>query len=336
MAIMYTIAYGTPVAGPSCLGGLNCRARYVDILLMEIGVGSITCFLCRERPAIENSHILPKLMVRAINREVAGRGLREMSAPRLRVEQTTVVPLLCTECEAQFQRYEDYFARSCLRPYFIDDRIAIEHDAQLLAFAVSVLWRVLMHTLNQSVPPERRPYLVQTACAWRAYLRGDSPGLGEHKCYLFLDRDFSVEQIKSSRYLNHVDLRFTIEQGAALVTNFIGVPYRHVVYAKLGPFIFVGTVQDVFRGTIDHLMAPWHEISSHAQADSTVDERIQVPTEIVAMMDELASHWQFSEGDMKPGRRGQLLAEFAEMAPDAMLKRLYEKDEALFRGPNGA
>ncbi|MGF6814654.1 hypothetical protein OKW33_001460 [Paraburkholderia atlantica] len=303
---------------------------------MNIMVGTTTCFLCRETPAIENSHILPKLIVRAIGKELGGRGLREMSAPRLRVEQTTVVPLLCTKCEAQFQRYEDDFARSCLRPYFMDDRIVIKHDAQLLAFAVSVLWRVLMHMLNQAVPPERRPYLVRTAQAWRAYLRGDVPGLGEHKCYLFLDREFSVEQIKSSRCLSHVDLRFTIEQGAALVANFIGVPYRHVVYAKLGPFIFAGTVQDVFRGKIDHLMAPWREIASHAQASNALDDGVQVPDEIVATIDELASRWQFSEGDMKPARRAQLLAGFAALAPKATLKRLHEKDETLFRGLNGA
>lgn len=303
---------------------------------MDIMVGTTTCFLCQEKPAIENSHILPKLIVRAIGKELGGRGLREMSAPRLRVEQTTVVPLLCTGCEVQFQRYEDDFARSCLRPYFLDDGIEIEHDAKLLEFAVSVLWRILMHTLNQAVPPERRPYLVQTAQAWRAYLRADASGLGEHKCYLFLDREFSAEQIKSSRCLNHVNLRFTIEQGAALVTDFIGVPYRHVVYAKLGPFIFVGTVQDVFRGKIDHLMAPWREIASHAKASNAVDDGVQAPDEIVATMDQLASCWQFSEGDMKPERRAQLLAGFAALAPNATLKRLNEKDETLFRGPNGA
>jgi hypothetical protein len=299
-------------------------------------VGTTTCFLCREKPAIENSHILPKLIVRTIGKELGGRGLREMSAPRLRVEQTTVVPLLCTECEAQFQRYEDDFARSCLRPYFIDDRIKIEHDTQLLAFAVSVLWRILMHTLNQAVPPEQQPYLVQAAQAWRAYLQGNVSGLGEHKCYLFLDREFSAEQIKSSRCLNHVDLRFTIEQGVALVTGLIGVPYRHVVYVKLGPFIFLGTVQDAFRGKIDHLMAPWREIALHAQASNAVDDGVQVPDEIVATIDELASRWQFSEDDMKPERRAQLLAGFAALAPNATLKQLHEKDETLFHGPNGA
>lgn len=301
---------------------------------MDIMEGTTTCFLCREMPAIENSHILPKLIVSAIAEKVGGRGFREVSAPRLRVEQTTVVPLLCLKCEAQFQGYEDDFARYCLHPYFMNDQIVIEHDVQLLAFAVSVLWRVLMHTLNQTVPPELRPCLVQAELAWRAYLRGDATGLGEHKCYLFIDREFSVEQIKSSRCLTYVDLRFTIEQGVSLVTYLIGVPYRHVVYAKLGPFIFVGTVQDVFRGKIDHLMSPWREIDSHARAVSAVDDGVHVPDEIVATIDELASRWQFSEGDMRPKRRMQLLEEFAALTPDAMLKRLYEKDETLFRGPN--
>lgn len=95
-------------------------------------VGNTTCFLCRERPAIENSHILPKLIVRAIGEELGGRGFREMSAPRLRVERTAVVPLLCTECEAQFQRYEDNFARSCLRPYLVDDRIGLPPSIRTL------------------------------------------------------------------------------------------------------------------------------------------------------------------------------------------------------------
>jgi len=297
---------------------------------MEIMAGTTTCFLCRERSAIKNSHILPKLIVRVIAKELGGPGLRELSAPRLRLEQTSVVPLLCTVCEAQFQRYENDFARSHLRPYFVDDRIVIERDAQLLAFAVSVLWRVLMHTLNHTVPPDRLPYLAKTAQTWRAYLQGYASGLGEHKCYLFLDREFSAEQIKSSACLNHVDLRFTIEQGAALVTNFIGVPYRHIVYAKLGPFIFVGTVQDVFGGKIDHLMAPWREIASHVQANNAVDDGVQVPDDFVVTMDELARRWQFSKGDMRPERRAHLLAEFEALTPDAMLKRLHEKDKALF------
>ncbi|WP_152603955.1 hypothetical protein [Burkholderia pyrrocinia] len=301
---------------------------------MDIMVGTTTCFLCRERPAIENSHILPKLIVRAICEDLGVRGLRELSAPRLRVERTTVVPLLCTECEAQFQSYENDFARSCLRPYFMDDRIVIEHDARLLAFAVSVLWRVLIHTLNQTVPPEWMPCLARTARAWRAYLRGEALGLGEHKCYLFLDREFSEEQIKLSHYLNHVDLRFTIEQGATSVTNIIGVPYRNVVYAKLGPFIFVGTVQDVFHGQIDHLIASWREISSNVHASHAVDDGVQLPDEIVAMIDKSASRWQFFENDLKPKRRAQLLTGFAALAPNATLKRLLEKDEILFLGSN--
>jgi hypothetical protein len=303
---------------------------------MDIMPVTTTCFLCRERPAIENSHILPKLIVNAIGKELGSHGLREMSAPRLRVEQTTVMPLLCTKCEAQFQRYEDDFARYCLRPYFVDDRTTIEHNMQLLAFAVSVLWRVLMHTLNQTVPPELEPYLVKTAQAWRAYLRGDALELAEHKCYLFLDREFSVEQVKSSCGLNHVDLRFTIGQGAALVTNFIGVPYRHIVYAKLGPFIFVGTIHDVFRGKIDHLMAPWREIASHAKALSAVDDGVQIPDEFVATIDDLISLGQFSADDMTPERRAKLLAELSALAPNAMLKRLHKKDETVFNEPDSA
>lgn len=298
-------------------------------------VSTTTCFLCRERPAIENSHILPKLIVRAICEDLGVRGLREMSAPRLRVERTTVVPLPCSKCEAQFQCYENDFARSHLRPYFMDDRIVIKHDARLLAFAISVLWRVLVHTLNRGVPPEWMPCLARTARAWRAHLRGDALELGEHKCYLFLDREFSEEQIKLSRYLNHVDLRFTIEQGVTSVTNFIGVPYRNVVYAKLGPFIFVGTVQDVFHGKIDHLIASWHEISSHVHDSHVVNDGVQLPDEIAAMIDKSASRWQFSEDDMQPKRRAQLLTGFSALAPNSPLKRLLEKDKVLFLGSNG-
>lgn len=301
---------------------------------MDIMKDSITCFFCGEMPAIENSHILPKLIVRAITKTIGGSGFREMSAPRLRVEKTTVVPLLCTDCEAKFQRYEDDFARSCLYPYFKDNQVVIEHNTKLRAFAVSVLWRVLRHTLNQTVPPEQRPYLVHTEQTWLSYLRDNESELGEHKCYLFLDREFSEEQIKLSRYLNHVDLRFTIEQGVTAVKNVIGVPYRHVVYAKLGPFIFVGTVQDFFRGKIDHLMTSWREIVSHAQDHSTVNDGVQVPTEIVETIDELASRWQFSVDDVTPERHKKLLAEFAKLDNDAMLKQLREKDETLFRESN--
>jgi len=83
-------------------------------------------------------------------------------------------------------------------------------------------------------------------------------------------------------------------------------------------------------------MAPWREIASHAQVDSAVDDCVPVPDEIVATIDELASRWRFSEDDMTPERREQLLVEFAALEPNTMLKRLHEKDETLFRGPNDA
>ncbi|MFJ3045849.1 hypothetical protein ACIPEN_08470 [Herbaspirillum chlorophenolicum] len=290
-----------------------------------------TCLLCHRNPPIENSHILPKLIVTAISKQLEDRGFREMSSMKLRVERTLVGPFFCLCCEKKFGRFEDDFTRIYLDPYFDNDQITIESQSLLLLFAMSVLWRVLAYTLTQDSYSDKFPYLLQAEERWRGYLEGKNKDVGAHKCYLVLDREFTKDQIQSSAHLTRIDLRYGIAQGITFTQIWGALALsRHVVYAKLGPFLFIGELKEFFEGQTDHLLEPWHDLTSTEPFCLLHDPAASAPKDIVAMADRIFSQWQWRDDYMKPERRNKLQATLSALSEDSQFKRLLKEDMAMF------
>src|SRR4030042_4769769 len=102
------------------------------------------CALCEKHAELQLSHIIPKFIARWIKKTGATGYLRNVENER--VQDGIKEPLLCSDCEQQFSRYENYFAKNFFRPltkYVKFPKQTIPYDENLVKFILSISWRVL-------------------------------------------------------------------------------------------------------------------------------------------------------------------------------------------------
>src|SRR5215213_173026 len=105
------------------------------------------CRLCDRRRYLEESHILPKFVIRW-QRDTSVSPIRDSARPNVRVQDGTKLPFLCSECEDVLQKFETPFASEVFHPAHLPFETRpneIPYKAYALKFAVSVSWRVLQY-----------------------------------------------------------------------------------------------------------------------------------------------------------------------------------------------
>lgn len=100
------------------------------------------CRLCGS-PQTVNSHIIPKFIIRWMNKTGTGR-LRQLGSPNIPVQDGLVKKLLCSECEARFSKAERYFANNFFFPVANSNQSEIVYDHNVKYFIISALWRILV------------------------------------------------------------------------------------------------------------------------------------------------------------------------------------------------
>src|ERR1700761_3581788 len=100
------------------------------------------CKLCKLPRQLVGSHVFPKFVTRWIKATGSGY-LRSVNQPNLRRQDGPIRHWLCSECEQLFGVNESYFASHIFEPVLGSTRFSFDHDARLMRFLVSLLWRVL-------------------------------------------------------------------------------------------------------------------------------------------------------------------------------------------------
>lgn len=98
-----------------------------------------TCALCEKRAELQLSHVIPNFIVKWIKKTGATGFLR--NAVNQRVQDGIKEPLLCSNCEQQFSRYENYFAKNFFHPlakYVEFPEQTIPYDENLVKFILSI------------------------------------------------------------------------------------------------------------------------------------------------------------------------------------------------------
>jgi hypothetical protein len=103
------------------------------------------CKLCASRPAIKNSHLIPKFVYKRYVSNLDRGGSFVDLKDLLRVNRHLVRNWFCTECEGLFA---ETYAADILRE--VDrGRVGLRYDGQLLRFAASLAYRMCLRELNE-------------------------------------------------------------------------------------------------------------------------------------------------------------------------------------------
>lgn len=102
------------------------------------------CRLYNLNEAIENSHVVPRLVYRAIKSDSPTGFLRGCETPNQRLQDGDKQPLLCLECEARFSVAEKSFAQNIFVPFHERDEDRFSYGPWLHYFLTSLAWRTLV------------------------------------------------------------------------------------------------------------------------------------------------------------------------------------------------
>lgn len=143
--------------------------------------------LCQQKSPIKNSHLWPKFTVKWL-KENSSRYIRRADIPNRRMEDVTKFPLLCTDCENLFSKFEGLFSARIFKPYQANHMIQhFDYGRWLSKFAISMSWRML--AIEYVDFSERCP--GQKAAAelafehWRRYLLGESLKIQPYRHHMF-------------------------------------------------------------------------------------------------------------------------------------------------------
>lgn len=135
------------------------------------------CRLCASYPSIENSHIIPGFVYRAIKSDSPTGFFRNPNNPKQRVQDGDKLPILCAHCEQRFSDAEGKFATNVFSAFHANDQDHFAYGSWLHYFVTSLAWRTLILDLpgleaDPANPRATVGELVEWAETMRLYLLG--------------------------------------------------------------------------------------------------------------------------------------------------------------------
>lgn len=101
------------------------------------------CKLCGKSGELQNSHIIPRFVIRWLKKTGPTPFLRRVVDPNTRI-QDYYEKLLCKDCEQIFSDWEGKFAAQVFYPHVRDQKKEFDYGAWLYKFILSVSWRLMV------------------------------------------------------------------------------------------------------------------------------------------------------------------------------------------------
>ena len=142
-------------------------------------MSAVLCQLCASYPAIDNSHVIPGFVFRAIKSDSPTGFFRNPNNPNRRVQDGDKFPLLCANCEQRFGDAEGEFATNVFSAFHATDQDHFTYGPWLHYFMTSLAWRTLILDLpglesDTANPRAAVAELKEAAETMRRYLLGAS------------------------------------------------------------------------------------------------------------------------------------------------------------------
>lgn len=280
------------------------------------------CKLCHSAPAIENSHVIPAFVFRAIKGDSFTGFFRNPNDPNVRRQDGDKVPLLCTGCEGRFSTAEREFAAKVFEPFHTRDQDAFDYGEWMQYFLTSLAWRTLVLdlpgiTLDASVAKAVVENLRRTEEKAREYLLGANhfAPLFRHHLIVFTKADSCSPDMAAlgpnvmfRRSAFGYTLFDKVRGYAAVVHNLAGL---------ICVLIIKGNPQDKWEGTkispSTGTMKPPHNVSSWIMGD------------VLEMLQDAKK----SQAEKLSDRQQDKIVEAVKKNPNAPALKRHEEDQRL-------
>lgn len=211
------------------------------------------CALCQNSKPLLESHIIPSFVFKWLKGRSATGHIRNTERPNIRVQDGLKKPLLCGECESNFNRVETLFANKLFHPWLNGEQ-TIHYDDWMLKFCVSISWRVLKHCkgLNQNhvYTQQQDDLSAKAEETWRKFLLGELPhpaSFEQHFLPVDIINETTIPDLPTNinRFLT-----------GAITMDIVGSNKTLMTFAKLGRFIIFGFIQtekEKWQGTKVHV-----------------------------------------------------------------------------------
>lgn len=191
------------------------------------------CRLCQQEHELRESHLIPAFAIRWM-KETGSGYIRQATDINKRKQDGPKYRWLCEACEQRFSIREDYFAQKIFSPYLKDEKATFQYDNRLFYFAISLLWRSLIRTLELPDVSGHRFYelMKDAEQKWRSYLMGESQ-----------DAHYSSVQIFFSGVSNNPTVptkHFNMYLARAIDSTVGSSQSECFMYAKFARFLFFG------------------------------------------------------------------------------------------------
>ena len=195
---------------------------------------SSVCRLCKKQAALLQSHIYPKFIIKWLKDTGTG-FVRSGQNMNQRRQDGFKVPLLCANCEKLFGKFETYFASSIFYPV-VDREDNFAYDERLCKFVVSVMWRLMQHSLiDDQIGLPFFENVLRAEKEWAEYLLMNKPLNEFSHLHMWIGIDFSDEKEevkKPDRFIQYLARMLD----AGITDN--GEDFC-MFYLKLPRFIFI-------------------------------------------------------------------------------------------------
>jgi hypothetical protein len=202
------------------------------------------CRLCGS-PQTVNSHIIPKFIIRWMNKTGTGR-LRQLVSPNIPVQDGLVKKLLCSKCEVRFSKAERYFANKMFFPVADSNQSEIEYDHNIKYFIISALWRILIvNFLKELEDSSWSEMLQEIERQWADFLLLDLPIKTESFGEIHLLVGVDVIENRATSPAHEFEEDF-IRYMARMIDA--GAPYNEdmlLFYYKIPRFLFLFPIMNV-------------------------------------------------------------------------------------------
>lgn len=135
-----------------------------------------TCRLCGNQRDLQQSHVIPRFVIKWLKKSGATPFLRGAEDPDTRI-QDKKEKLLCSECEQRLGDWEQRFATDIFYPAIRQKKTEFEYDTWLQQFIISLSWRFLVSSFSEldAWSPEEQSALESAEQDWRTILNGNQP-----------------------------------------------------------------------------------------------------------------------------------------------------------------
>ncbi len=199
------------------------------------------CKLCNNYSQLEESHFIPKFIVRWLKKTSITSYLRKLDDMHKRVQDTAKGYWLCGDCEDLFSGWETKFANKIFFPFVDKGESVANYGEWMSKFCASISWRALTYIRSQNPQKDKPKEYYETLDFAEKhlalYVLGKVHNLNQYEQHVF--HLSGIESTTLDRLPPNINRYFL----RTVAIDIIGNSSDLFVYTKIPSFMILGCIK---------------------------------------------------------------------------------------------